>query len=344
MVASSVVPAQTGATLFRGRNFDILNIICATWFIGGVYTDGWAHVHIATLETFFTPWHAVLYSGFGVTALSLVVALLVNHREGATWRAALPAGYGVSLIGAGIFFVAGGLDLAWHLAFGIERSIDATLSPTHLLLATGGLLTMSGPLRAAWQRVPYAEGRRWGNLWPALLSLTYVYAILVFFTEYAEPIVKSWADVPTDSDDLKALGVVSIILQTTILMGVALFAMRRWQLPFGAFTVLFGLHYLGVALLANHVQPLSITLFGVIVGLIIDGLYALARPSLANGLRLRLFAALAPATNTAIYLLVLAATKGGLAWSINLIVGSVFLSAVAGLLVSFLVVPPPSPV
>lgn len=337
-------PAITSSTaastaIFQGRKFDVLNILCATWFIGGIYTDGWAHVHIATLDTFFTPWHAVLYSGYGVTALSLLAALLVNHQRGATWRAAVPDGYGASLVGVVIFGIGGGLDLLWHLAFGIERSLDATLSPTHLILATGATLTLSGPLRAAWRQLPFAAGRSWGKIWTALLSLSYIYAMLVFFTQYADPIVKSWADIATTDNSLKAFGVVGIILQSILLMSVALLLVRRWRVPFGTFTLLFGVHYLGVGLLANHVQPLSIAIFGALVGLIVDGVYAIARPSASNTLQFRLFAAFVPAFNTTLYLLILSATKGGLAWSVNLIIGAIFLSGVAGLLVSFLVAP-----
>ena len=36
-------------------------------------------------------------------------------------------------------------DMFWHIIFGIEVSIDALLSPTHLLLLIGALLILSGP-------------------------------------------------------------------------------------------------------------------------------------------------------------------------------------------------------
>src|SRR5215813_7543686 len=34
----------------------------ATWFVIGSYLDGWAHTHRLP-DSFFTPWHAVIYSG-----------------------------------------------------------------------------------------------------------------------------------------------------------------------------------------------------------------------------------------------------------------------------------------
>src|SRR5262245_28799356 len=35
----------------------------AAWLVAGAYLDAWAHTNRSNLETFFTPWHAVLYSG-----------------------------------------------------------------------------------------------------------------------------------------------------------------------------------------------------------------------------------------------------------------------------------------
>lgn len=45
----------------------LVTVLLATWLIGGVFVDGWAHNNLAKLETFFTPWHALLYSGFAAT-------------------------------------------------------------------------------------------------------------------------------------------------------------------------------------------------------------------------------------------------------------------------------------
>ena len=43
--------------------FDWIMILVIIWGIGGLFLDGWAHTNLPRLETFFTPWHAVLYSG-----------------------------------------------------------------------------------------------------------------------------------------------------------------------------------------------------------------------------------------------------------------------------------------
>src|SRR5262245_27383763 len=107
--------------------FDWLIAALSAWWLSGLFLDGWAHRHVPALETFFTPWHAVLYSGFAACALALHVTQTRNMRRGYLWRRSLPTGYGLSLVGAAIFLVAGALDFLWHTLFGIERSVEALL-------------------------------------------------------------------------------------------------------------------------------------------------------------------------------------------------------------------------
>ncbi|MEZ4668880.1 MAG: hypothetical protein R3E39_13310 [Anaerolineae bacterium] len=85
------------------RWFDRLSILTSAWFIFGLFLDGWAHNHIANLETFFTPWHGVLYSGFFSVAILMMVAQYRNVARGYAWSRALPHGYGLSLLGVAIF-------------------------------------------------------------------------------------------------------------------------------------------------------------------------------------------------------------------------------------------------
>src|SRR3954454_15458089 len=127
-------------------------IALSSWLAGGIFLDGWAHAHLDTLDTFFTPWHAAVYSGALATASFLVAALCINHTRGYAWQRALPAGYELSLLGMGIFALSGVGDMIWHTLFGIEQSFAALLSPTHLGLGLGLGLVVSGPLRAAWRR------------------------------------------------------------------------------------------------------------------------------------------------------------------------------------------------
>jgi hypothetical protein len=144
----------------------------SAWLLGGLYLDGWAHRHLHNLESFFTPWHGVLYSGLLASAVFLIGAALRLRTPETPWWRSLPTGYGLSLAGVAVF-VAGGIgDLLWHTLLGVEADLEALLSPTHLILAIGGVLIGSGPLRAAWRR-PDIEGSLVAFL-PMLFSLTFL--------------------------------------------------------------------------------------------------------------------------------------------------------------------------
>ncbi|MHB8689151.1 MAG: hypothetical protein ACYDB4_18490 [Candidatus Dormibacteraceae bacterium] len=325
-----------------GAWFDRLAILLASWLVGGVYLDGWAHNHIARLETIFTPWHAVLYSGYASLALCLVVVAFRNHRRGLPWRLTMPAGYGLSLVGAGIFAVAGVLDLTWHALFGIERSIEALFSPTHLLLGLGAILMVTGPLRAATYKTQRDVRRQWAAMAPAILSLTYLMAFLVFFTQYAHPIVQSLADLPNSDDFIRGAGVADILIQSAILMGISLIAVRRWQLPFGTFAVLLGVTDGLGAILASSSPILSVVMLGALTGLLIDLLNLALRPQAGAAASLRVFAVAAPVSTYAVYFAALASLKG-VHWSTPIWTGAIVEAGVVGLLLSYVLISPFAP-
>jgi len=318
--------------------FDWASILLGSWFAAGLQLDGWAHTHIPQLETFFTPWHGALYSGYAAYALFLAASAVRFHTRGHAWPRALPVGYMPSLVGAAIFGVGGVLDLIWHTIFGIERSIDALLSPTHLMLATGLLLMISGPLRAAWVRGPAGARVPWRAIAPALLSLAYVFFLLTFFTQYANPITHSYADKPP-LGLTRDLGVTSILLQTGIQMGIVLLAVRRWRLPLGAFALIFALNFASSAILADQSPVLSVAILGALVGLAVDLLNRALDPTSGPVPRFRLFAFAVPFVNYVVYFIALLAING-IAWTVHLWVGSIVIAGATGLLLSYLLVPP----
>ena len=160
--------------------------------LGGFYVDLWAHAHGRTDNTFFTPWHALLYSAMAVVGIFLGANAIRRRSRGSAWPETLPPGYGLSLIGVGLFTVGGVADLIWHVIFGVEFSVDALLSPTHLVLASAGVLIVAGPLRAAW-RNPERTSQRWVGKIPAVLSLALLLSILTAFTQFVHPLGVPWA-------------------------------------------------------------------------------------------------------------------------------------------------------
>jgi hypothetical protein len=320
--------------------FDRLYLAVSVFFTGGLFLDGWAHNHILNaIESFFTPWHAVFYAGyFGLVAV-LGVRLVLGLRRGFSWRKALPPGYDLSLIGAAIFFVGGFGDLVWHTLFGVEASVEALLSPTHLVLAVGGTLLGTGPLRAAWRR------RGAISPWTGLLSATTTFSAFTFMTQFAHPTHTPWAawsiasrEFPTSMFLLQCAGISGLMLQAVFFSALGLFLVRRWRMPFGAFTVILGLNALAMSFMQDEFRQIPAFLAA---GLAADLLYRSGQPSDERRGALRTFAFALPALIATFQFLSIFLTDQ-VWWSIHLWAGSIALSGLVGLLLSYVAAPPPA--
>ena len=177
----------------------------SVWLVGGFYIDIWAHSHGHVDDTFFTPWHAFLYSGAASFGVVLGAAAILGRPRSVPLRDTLAQPYRIAFLGSVLFAVAGVFDLAWHTLFGFEVDVEALLSPTHLLLATSGMLMVGGPLRAAGARLLDGAPKSWGTAGPVAIPLAMAMAILVAFTQYVNPIVDQWAEaLPADSPPITA--------------------------------------------------------------------------------------------------------------------------------------------
>jgi hypothetical protein len=337
MASTGIVKEQS--TPIGGIGFDRLMAGLGVLFISGDYLDGWAHYHGLVDTTFFTPWHAVLYSSYLVNAIVLVSVFLINHARGSSWLKALPDGYGLSLLGVPLFLLAGGGDLLWHTLFGIEEGIDPLLSPTHLLLALGGLLIVSGPLRASWRRS--TQQPNWSTLLPVILTLGVLLGIFSFFTSFAHPTVET--DLLTSfpyTEEKGSWGAASVLLQSAILTGVILFALRRWHLPLGAMTVILTLN---TTLISFFQDEYSLILATLVAGILLDLLYWRLQPSMQRVDALRLFAFAFPIIYNLCFFLTVMLAHGTITWTVHLWLGVTVMSGVAGLLLSYLMAPPAIP-
>jgi hypothetical protein len=61
---------------------DLVTELLGLWLLLAVFLDGWAHLHLPGLETFFTPWHAALYSGMLATAAWTGAVIWRNRAPG----------------------------------------------------------------------------------------------------------------------------------------------------------------------------------------------------------------------------------------------------------------------
>lgn len=73
---------------------DVVTTVLSVWFVLGLFLDAYHHANLPDLETFFTPWHAVFYSGFAATAGWVLWTVGRQAQQGRRGMAAVPIGYG----------------------------------------------------------------------------------------------------------------------------------------------------------------------------------------------------------------------------------------------------------
>ncbi|HSK88670.1 MAG TPA: hypothetical protein VK880_09950 [Anaerolineales bacterium] len=320
--------------------------LTSLWILAGLYVDGWAHTNIPeTIDSFFTPWHAVLYSGLAASIGVIGTTYLSNLRKGYTWLRSLPPVYMHSLLGAVIFVAAGNLDFIWHALFGFEEDVEALVSPSHLSLAVGGVLMISGPLRMAWERSRSQDNR---IPWPALLSLFTVLGVFTFFTSFSNAFAHPnlvIGEVPAADTYLWDTTLISyVLIPSLLLMGFILIAILRWKLPPGSLTFLIAgssllLFVMSISYSGQYWQVLIAALLG---GILADVLLNVLQPSRERVKALRWFSFLVPASLFLLYFLSLILTHG-IWWNSNMWLGMIFFSGMTGLGLSWLTVPPYSP-
>jgi len=319
------------------RRFEWTVVALCTWLMAGAYLDSWAHRHLARLETFFTPWHAVLYSGMLAILAFLAITAQRNRDRGYSLDRVLPAGYSLSLIGCVLFGVGGVIDMAWHLRFGIEVSLAALLSPPHLLLMLALGLIVTGPLRAAWRR-PVSRAP-----FTAVISASLLLSMFTFFNQFDQPLVNTWAATHAATTDtiryLQQLGILGIMVQTALLTGMVLYLLNRFTLPFGSITLLAGLNGALLGSLEQHFDLIPVAIVG---GLLGDLVMMWLRPGPDRVRALRVASFIGPVAVSSLYLLFLEVTRG-IGWPITLWLGSIVVSGAIGVLLSYLSVHPPIP-
>ena len=336
---------EGGEARFSPRG-ELMLIGFGLWMIVGLFLDGWAHSEQRP-DSFFTPWHGVLYSGFAGAAGCALALLAGQRRPGQAWREAVPAGYGASLIGIGLFGIGGAADLVWHQVFGVEANLAALLSPTHLFLMVGGVLALTGPFRTAWR--DGEDSPAFLRFLPALGSLTLATGVALFFTFYLSPfgrtVVARFQASGTDLHDFSrpsAAGFVQVremwaiggILSTTVLVLVPLLLMLlRWRPPPGAVLAYFGAVALFEGTASEYRRwPLMLAVLG--AGIVAE--------ALAHRTSMRVVAAAVPAALWLGYFAVVA-TVYDMGWTAELWTGALVLATLTGVALSLLVQPPSRP-
>jgi hypothetical protein len=340
----SVVAEGSDTRYVTTPNEDLVTAVLATLMIGGALADTWAHSNLADeLETFFTPWHALLYSGFALTAAwTFWLGYRNRGRTSRWWRNGWPVGYGLGALGA-VGFIAGGvLDMIWHSIFGVEISLDIVLSPSHLILAVSGTLLVTSPLRSWW--ATGTTGRRAATGITAL-SLGSIFGVLLLSHSTAfrsTAATRAYDYVNGSPSHIDAsYGTARYLVTTAILLVPVLLVYRRRAVLGTAAAVVGGIYLFN--LVANEFPgTLTSVALGATVGAFAVDLIA-GRLDAVRGadapLRLPIVGALFGTLFTAGHLVGLHIAEG-VAWPAPIWTGNIVLAALGGALLGGVATPP----
>jgi hypothetical protein len=335
--------AQERAVVRATRAQDAVTVLAGLWLIGGLFSDGWAHHNVPDLEGFFTPWHGGLYSGLLVAGAWFA---WLGRVGGMRWYQHVPPGYGWGVVGLGVFAAGGLADMTWHITFGVEAGIDALLSPSHLVLFSGGLLILSSAVRSRW-------GSDDTDSLVAMGALALVTSLASFFLLYVSEFVANAPTVPfralpeghpqhTESELSATAGVGGFLITTALLVVPLAWTWQRGRTSSGLLTILVAsTSWLSAAVvdleLAAVVGAIGATLGALIGEFAIAWLEARQLPS---RLRIPILAAAAVIPTWAMHVAALAVGVG-LAWPVELWSGVVILSGLAAAALGGLTQAPP---
>jgi hypothetical protein len=378
-LARTAPGAARGARPLATRREDLIGMAIAFWPITALFFDGRNHNNKTGQESFFSLAHIVLYTGMSVFAVYLGLVLAkyqaragARPLRGMVDLKAIPVGYGVSLIGLCLLGIAGPWDLLWHSLYGFEINVEAIVSPPHLALFFGGLLVSSTGIRSMWAKRDLAPDFR--TFLPALMSGILFTGILTFITMYTSALMTNVGPTSAFVDDVKqnfhdvisnqtvglteglrgygdnlfpyhyytvSHALASMVITTLVLLGPTLLMLRRWRVPFPAFTVM----YLAIGLLncvMTQYRDAWLLIPLVIAGLTVDLLQRALAPGPNRRLTLGGIRLVGPVTAAALWFSYYAvmAIHLGIGWKPPTWVGANVLGVMAGFGVAFLVAPP----
>jgi hypothetical protein len=102
---------------------------------------------VVNVESFFTPPHTVLYSGVGLSLIATFVGIVISTKQKSSLSPYsiyrnIPNPLKLIVLGCLMELISGEFDNWWHTNFGF----DGLLSPPHLMLISGMLISILGAL------------------------------------------------------------------------------------------------------------------------------------------------------------------------------------------------------
>lgn len=361
MATATPVPNPTSTSIWRE---DMMGALAAFTMMIGLFLDGWNHINLqnGALGGFFTIWHGLLYLGFTLTAAWVVTRnphlfLRGRHQPQPYYHKLLgiPMRYPFAI--AGIVTATVGMlgDSVWHTVFGEEEGVARVIGPFHLLLFGGAVMLIAAALRSAWHAPQYFPvDASFVNLLPALLSLTLMTAAISFMFQWLSAFV-DWSPsltlgrLPSElAHDERVLGtaefaaVARVVVTNLVLLAPLFLALRRWRLPFGSVTAMWTI----VAVMMSALTEFDLggsVLAAFVGGLVADVLVRWLRPSPERPLPYRWIGGLVPLAFWTIYFVALGVIHD-IVWPTDLSMGTVGVTVLTGVALTFVAVPPAIPI
>jgi hypothetical protein len=323
------------------RRDNVIMSLLSAWFLAGLTLDAWAHSNLTDLETFFTPWHAVFYSGFAATATWVLVMVWRNMRQARSGIGAVPVGYGWTVIALAVFGVSGIADGVWHTLWGIETSINILFSPSHLGLGASMVIVVTSPLRAMWSDPDLPAAPTFRQFWPAALSTGMGVAQVLLFLGYGNALTyrAGWiVDGFSTHQQAPTMLAAKLIISNIVLLAPVLFLARRWRLPFWTVTTVW-LPAVVLASAQTEARNAGTLLTFVAAALMIDLLARWLQPAADRRASFWVFAASAAFLTWTLYIAVASVTVGRTPSIIEMWTGAPIVAGLAGWLLAVLMLP-----
>src|SRR5688572_27966294 len=143
---------------------------------------------VVNVESFFTPPHTLLYSGVGLSLIATVAGIVISIKQKTSPNNSaifhrIPNPLKLISLGCLVELFSGQFDNWWHTNFGF----DGLLSPPHLMLISGMLLSIIGALigthlfQSCRKFKIMSEMICYGILW--LITINFVFMFTLPFSE-----------------------------------------------------------------------------------------------------------------------------------------------------------------
>ncbi|BCY12827.1 hypothetical protein [Actinoplanes sp. L3-i22] len=326
--------AAPGFAAFTARERWVL-LVASAWLVIGLQLDAYAHATTPELETFWTPWHGVLYSGIAASGFTLLWIMRSRLPAIPTYQSliSLPNALRIPLLGMASLLVGGGVDTLWHNIFGIEKNLEIFVSPSHELIILGMVLVAMGP--ALMMATVPGRTLGFGSAWLVGISALFSVLPLHIYSLHASALgfrhLGTGVAVPNVFSPDGQL-VHGYLFSTVLLLVPILMIGRRWPLPIGLPTALVAIPALLMHLMFDSEAPwwpqLTVALAAPVVELVLRvANHLVSAPVTARWLA---FGLVAPPAVWGAVLLVGQIQTGTVGWNIHMVSGLLTLTAFTG--------------